>query len=252
MYYRVKGTKLRVLGSMHEFPVENQNMPKWVWDGFIWCEGLFMEGNGDVLGTVGLLDSMDKFTLQQKLPRELWSGLIRFWPPENDALTAKTWVTMAVHDRIMGAVYHGVEWQFKERHRLKPKRFLDYLETNEEMAAIVETVPEQDYIDALRFALANETALREAFLKGYQAWIAGRTEEVYQYAQTEPGYRFPRIWDAWSCARSRNWMNRIRLLFGSPNKSLLVVGAGHLWGTGGLQQLFADEKHPLIPLLPNP
>jgi hypothetical protein len=245
MYYQVEGTNLRVLGSIHEFPVENRNMPKWVWNGFNWCEGLFFEGNGEALGTVGFSD--DGFTLKQKLPRDLWDGVITFWVPER-AMLVKPWVTMAVHDRIMGAIHPGVESQFKKRHKLNPKRFVDYLETNEEMAAIAETVPERDYVEALRFAIANETVLKKAFLKSYKAWIAGRTEEVQQYAQTEPVYRFPRIWEAWCCGRNHNWMNRIRLLFCSRKNVLIVVGAGHLWGAGGLQQLFGDEKHPLIPL----
>ena len=104
----------------------------------------------------------------------------------------------------------------------------------------------------LEFALENRIQRQKCFFDFYNAWVGGRIEDFKDLVIHDPmSSLVPGCGEGMTVARNRNWMTSFRLALSSPRKILFAVGAGHLFGDGGLEQLFVKEKHPLIPLPPS-
>ncbi len=249
MYYQVGGTNLRVLGAMHVFPVQNTNLPSWVWDGFDWCDDLFFEhcdpkSDADIPIVTRLRGGT---TLQQLMSPKLWRTFKATIPEWKKWNALKPWIVFASIEAVMYPHFNGVEKQFRNRLTTTPKP-LAFLETPRTSAQAFETVPYRDYLDMLEFMLENPVALKQSFLDYYDAWIGCRMDDFRSCALRDPMAIFPAYRQGMIVARNRNWMDNIRLAFPSSRKILFVVGGGHLFGDGGLEPLFAKENHPLIPL----
>jgi uncharacterized protein YbaP (TraB family) len=254
MYYQVEGSNLRVLGTMHGFPVENTNMPSWVWDGFNWCEDLVFEAPDPRYDTD--FDSVATLpkgtTLKQLMSPKSWRELKAIVPEhkKDKLLYLKPWVAFIALGEVLLKQFEGVEIQFRKRLCLFPKP-VTALETNRITAQGFEVVPWRDYVKMLEFSLQNRILVQKMFFDEYEAWVGGRIEDFENTILRDPLLAIvPRYRDGMTVARNKNWMHSFKLAFPSSRKILFAVGAGHLFGEGGLTELFAKEKHPLISLIP--
>jgi uncharacterized protein YbaP (TraB family) len=248
MYYGVEGTNLRVLGSMHLFPVEHTNMPSWVWDGFNWCDELVFEADNhhQDLGKVAI--SQGGPTVKEIMSRKLWRRVNSLWGKQKGLFALKLWPIMAGLESKLWKQFPGVEPQFRDRLLTKPKP-LTFLETPQMMARAFESVPDCEYLKMIGFMVDSVVLLQTASLRCYNEWIHGRIDELQRSVLDGPMEKFPFYRKGLFLERNQNWMNNIRPLFNSPRKILLVVGAGHLFGEGGLENLFSEENHKLFPLM---
>jgi uncharacterized protein YbaP (TraB family) len=239
---------------MHGFPVENKNMPTWVWDGFDWCEDLVFEGPDPRFDTD--FEAVSRLpngtTLKQLMKPKTWRELCAIVPSERkDKLThSKPWVAFIGIGNLLLKQFDGVESQFRKRLEKFPKP-VTALETNRIAAHGFETVPWRDYVKMLEFSLENRILLQKMFFDEYNAWIGGRVKDFENILLQDPMLAtIPRCRHGMVIARNKNWMASFKLAFASSRNILFAVGAGHLFGQEGLIPLFAKEKHPLISLLP--
>jgi len=251
MYYQVEGTNLRVLGTMHAFPVENINMPSWIWDGFDWCEVLFFEApdwqsDPDAESVAKLPQGT---TLKKLVTPKLWRQLNALVTDKQKLTFLKPWVLMVSIETLMFYLKDGVEPQFRQRLAKCPKQ-VAYLETTRNAAKAFETVPYRVYLKMLEFTLDNPIQRKKASFDFYNAWVEGRIADFKNCLNNDPmSSLFPTSGQGMTIARNKNWMASFKSAFSSSRKTLFVVGAGHLFGDGGLEQLLAKEGHPLVPLI---
>jgi uncharacterized protein YbaP (TraB family) len=74
------------------------------------------------------------------------------------------------------------------------------------------------------------------------AWKAGDASRLNQLLSEE--YKsFPRLYRVLVTERNRHWLPQIEKLLAQPQDSLVVVGALHLVGDGGLLELLRRDGH---------
>ena len=118
---------------MHLVPVENTNMPSWVWDGFDWCDDLFFEApdwrsDPDIQSVTRLPQGT---TLRQLMTPKLWRQLNAIVVKKERSTFLKPWVLVLSIDALMFEQHDGVDPEFRKRLAKfpKPVAFLKQLES---------------------------------------------------------------------------------------------------------------------------
>src|SRR5258707_11112497 len=77
MYYEIKGSKVRIAGSIHLLPAGSTN-PEWVTEAYEWSEETYLESNKDDLAANAALPAGQ--SSQTKIPATIWADIVRRWP----------------------------------------------------------------------------------------------------------------------------------------------------------------------------
>jgi hypothetical protein len=135
----------------------------------------------------------------------------------------------------------GVELQVDPEVAPERKRGL---ETAEEQMGFFASVPQADQIANL-----ISTAEQMATTDGHQmiedltdAWANGDTVALDRLNHTELGGGDPRF-ETLITERNQRWVTQLEKLLAENDNSLIIVGAGHLVGTGGVPELLQQAGY---------
>jgi uncharacterized protein YbaP (TraB family) len=140
----------------------------------------------------------------------------------------------------------GVEQQLLRRARAEHKGTAGLESLADEMAVFEALTPAAQlrFLDMVLDDLGDTNDETRAVLA---AWRRGDTARLAALLASE--YRsFPMLYDALVTDRNRHWLPLIEQLLQGDENCLVVVGALHLVGSGGLLELLRKDGHPPMQL----
>jgi uncharacterized protein len=237
MYYQIISTNVRIAGSMHYFPVDAKP-PQWVFDAYQWSEELYLEADPDEALKLILLPAGESLT--QRLPRDLWETLSVMWPanhPNGPLWRQRPWVVMIWLGTLGVVLRPGVETFITALARADT-RAIKYLETAVEFSQLMDTVSDADYQRCFALNLSTDAPTRIKLVNDvYMAWTGGRVDAVLAAMERSPLAQLKEAWSIIIDQRNLIWLPRIIDTLRSNKRTLILVGAGHLGGAGGLLAL---------------
>jgi len=138
----------------------------------------------------------------------------------------------------------GVDAYFEDL-AIKEQKKITYLETSEMQFSMLSRLGE-GYED--EFILSNldlNSNFTEFFQQILDAWRTGnaaRLENLINIAAIESDEK---SYDALFTHRNKNWVPQIESLFNNKHKEFILVGAGHLFGKGGLLELLKNKGYTI-------
>lgn len=235
MYYEVTGTNVRILGSIHMFPRTAPAFPAWVDGAYGWAEDLIVESEPNPGAFLPLMKLPAGDQLSNHLSSALVTSIYAFWAAalsRPDFEQMKPWAAwISFVGRLIDLV-PGVEQQLLLRARAELKGVFE-LETLAEVPSILDTIPDRVIEDALQYSVADTARARATFLATHAAWVARDGEEVYRQASGVPSFH-SQLGDTMIRERNSRWVSRLIPVLGTGRRTLVMVGAAHLFGIRGL------------------
>lgn len=208
MYFEIRGTPIRIAGTMHVFPPGAPGLPSWLESAAKWTDQLCIEHLSRPEGLLHYATSPDG--------------------------TIKPWGKLLVEVRRLASnAEPGVELGLDRLIASVPNKALLWLEEESDVAALLDKIPAKDVDEALKILQAENTGAEELGPM-YRAWSTGSPSEVFKAAAKGPFWDVPKIRDAYFTQRNRRWAKRIGSVQAMPNKLLILVGCMHLVGPGNL------------------
>lgn len=246
MYFAIPGSNLRVLGAMHIVPADAYQLPRFVSKGYAWADRIVSEHDDSELGTLMTADV--RKPLSELISPDAWRTLISRWPAGSmPALDhCHPWAAC-----FFGAMFHfdrrpGVEANYKKRAAQDSKRW-GFFELLTDFVSPMAALSEATLCAGIEWAMANIPQGRKDFQAMHVAWAASDSAAMGKLLETfRP--RSPAIHDVMFSQRNRAWSPKFHQLASATEKTLLVVGAGHLCGPGNLFEC-AGIKPELVKML---
>ena len=245
MYLQLAGTNVRLLGSTHLFPATRRRTPPWVAEAYDWAEALIFESDAPTLLPFLKADPQEGAPkLQPSMPPDLWSQLETLWPaagPLAPLAGLRPWAVLVVAPTLFQQVVEGVEPRMLRSAITQAKPYA-YLETAQDVAAALESIPLQAVSEAISMLMADREEPQRTLERMHAAWLEGDLQAVYEVAAESPVFNLPGIRHAILDGRNRAWAARLKTLLDRQERTLVVVGALHLGGPGSLIECLA---HPV-------
>jgi uncharacterized protein YbaP (TraB family) len=243
MYLQLTGTNVRLLGSMHLFPATSRRTPPWVAEAYDWAEALVFESDPPtILPFLKTGPQCDAAQLQPLLGADAWAQLQTLWPvdgPVAPLAELRPWAALVVAPTLFQQVVEGVEPRMLRSAIAQAKPYR-YLETAQEVAALLESIPLEAIGAALDLLMADRDEPQRTLERMHAAWLEGDLQAVQQIAEESPMFNLPGIRHAILDARNRAWAERLKEIRGQRERTLVVVGALHLCGPGNLIECLAQ------------
>lgn len=232
MYWQFPDTNVRLLGSMHMLPANNSGLPSWAINAFEWAEVLVFESDPSTI--LPLLSSPTPTNLQRELSPAAWETLRGLWPTTGHLPSlevVRPWAALLLASVFTQRTSHGVESQFMQwaSEQSKPVHFL---ETAEDVAAALDSAPADEIRSALELLASDLSAPQRSLEAMYEAWLRGDLPALYAVASLSPMFHFAGLRGAVLERRNREWASSVCRLMDTPQRTLVAVGALHLYGSG--------------------
>jgi uncharacterized protein len=133
----------------------------------------------------------------------------------------------------------GVEMFFLERARADGKSVAG-LETVHDQIALFDALSMDQQADYLVSSLEEAHDLPKEVDAMVHAWAGGDTQWFADQLKSEIG-RDPVLYDSVLVARNRKWVPKIEALLNDDKNYLVIVGTGHLVGTGSVIALLKKD-----------
>lgn len=133
----------------------------------------------------------------------------------------------------LGVTQSGVDHFYYAKAKTDGKR-TEGLETAEEQLGFLAVLGKGMADELIQQSLAELGQTGAIFTTLLDAWKRGDEEELYRLLAESNRKDFPEIYQALFVARNEKWLPRIESLLVTPEKELVLVGAGHLVGPDGL------------------
>lgn len=246
MYWQFLGTNVRILGSMHFLPANNRGLPAWSTEAFEWAEALAFESDPPTI--LPLLRSPTSIDLKAQLSLTTWDTIRGLWPasmhlPPLEA--ARPWAALLLATVFTQQTTPGIEGQFMQWARLQSKP-VDFLETAEAAAAAFESAPLSEVYQGLELLASDLSAPQRSLDAMYSAWLRRDLAVLYSVAEQSPLFRFEGLKAAVLRRRNREWAPVLSKLMKSSVRTLVAVGALHLYGTGNAIE-YSGHQVELVP-----
>jgi uncharacterized protein YbaP (TraB family) len=245
MYFQIGTSNVRLGGTMHLVPA-GKPLANWVMESYDWSTTLCLEH--DVVAALPLLNLPSGETMEARLGSSIWTRLKAAWPTGGAPLANQIPLMIGAHIALAGLpLAIGVEPTVTAKAKAD-SRSLKYLETAAEFAACIDQVSDAIWSEGLDRLLRNRELPAQVFPQIYDAWIAGDVELVWRrmlrtgLTNLEPVRRA--IFDL----RNALWLPRIVALLSTHERTLILVGAGHLGGVSGLGALLLEAGHEIRPV----
>jgi uncharacterized protein YbaP (TraB family) len=244
MYFDIEGSSFRLGGTMHSVP-KGYPMAYWVNDAINSARVIYLEHdeNESMQGRCAPAESQP---IARRLPRSWPRIQSKYWPNQFRVEQLSRLTPFALTSEVLDPVPTDVGVERRAIARSKetqpPGPQLKYLETAAESCALAESVSDAVWDEAVNSALDNAASFRNVVEMSYGAWVAGDVEEVDRINTLHTRARFAPIKHAVITARNSLWLPTIRDLAESAQEpTLVLVGAAHLGGVGGLISQLADS-----------
>ncbi|RDK01264.1 TraB/GumN family protein [Paraburkholderia lacunae] len=247
MYLQLTGTNVRLLGSMHLFPATNRRTPPWIAEAYDWAEELVFESDPPTI--LPFLKAHWRSSADQLRPllcADAWNQLQAVWPvdgPLAPLADLRPWAALIVAPTLFQQVVEGVEPRMLRSAIAQGKPYR-YLETAEEVAASLESIPLEAVSAALGLLISDLKEPQRTLERMHAAWLHGDLQAVHEIAVESPMFNLPGIRHAILDARNHAWAERVTAMLGRPERTLVVVGALHLCGPGNLIERLARPVEP--------
>ena len=243
MYLQLTGTNVRLLGSMHLFPATSRRTPPWIAEAYDWAEALVFESDPPTILPFLKTDTQyGAARLQPFLSADAWTQLQALWPAEGPLaplVELRPWAALIVAPTLFQQVVEGVEPRMLRSAIAQAKPYR-YLETAQDVAAALESIPLEAVGAALGLLMADRDEPQRTLERMHAAWLEGDLQAVQQIAIESPMFNLPGIRDAILDMRNRAWAARLKELLEQRERTLVVVGALHLCGPGNLIECLAQ------------
>jgi uncharacterized protein len=234
MYYQVAGTNLRILGSIHLLPPGTADLPRWSWEAFNWAEALVLEHN--IASAVSLLRYSDGRRLSTQISPANFAAISAIWSrlqiqeplEEFKPWAANLWLAGKASNPVA-----GVEPRFIAAWSNLGRR-IEYLESPEVLFANFDAVSINGQERATSILLQHFADLPRNQAALAATWISRDQAAFEQTLQRSPLNLVPELRDAMFGNRNRAWMTPIAALAASSSRTLVCMGAGHLFGDDGV------------------
>jgi hypothetical protein len=241
MYYQLAGTELRIIGSIHLLPPETPTIPTWVGEAFEWSQDLVLEHNPAT--ALPLLRYSDGRVLSSCLSpmcyrdlADIWNNIARIPAPLEEF---KPWAATIVLAGKLTLGVPGVEPYLINRCATAGRQ-IQYLEPPEIMFATLDALPTQIQDQAVRTFIDHVSGMRQNFSELAAAWLSRDVVSLQAVLRRSPLFLLQQLRDAIFGNRNRAWMRDITARARSPRRTLVCVGAGHLFANDGILTLLQD------------
>ncbi len=154
-----------------------------------------------------------------------------------------TTVTLAKMHSLGFQAQHGLDQYFfsKAQQEAKPIEGLEHARFQVELLA---SLADRNPNEFVARALTELQLLEQDFKKIVQAWSNGDIDVLGTLINSSFS-DYPELFNTFILERNRQWMNTLNPLLKKPETCLIVVGAGHLPGKGGLLELLKQSGFTL-------
>ena len=243
MYFELPETNIRIIGSMHRFPADTASLPDWITAAYEWSEDLIFEADN-----THFLKYMHQSTgskLQKQLTPETWAHLTELWPDHLPSLDLiRPWAVLLIAPALTFASVEGVEDALLKRAADESKE-IRYLETMEAFAAGCDLAPIDDVIQGIELLFSDLTVPKRGLEAIHGAWVRRDLRGVYEAAAESLMFKNPSFRDVMLRNRNQAWASNLATLFGTPKRTLVVVGALHLHGPENFLSLLRTDTRSL-------
>jgi len=241
MYFEVVGTNIRILGSMHAFPVGAVGIPQFVKSAYEWSDALILEHDGLKLLPHFKMGESD--TAPHVFDPDTIMAIRSFWPDHelfNPLDRIHPWALFILISGFSLEFVPGVEAYVSEM-AVRDNKSITNLETTQETIASLQCAPLEEIKPAVEFIIKDRTWQKNNLQEMYEAWASRNSLALYNAAAKSPSFSYPGMKSAYFTNRNWNWAKKIDDLVEVKDKTLIVVGALHLYGKESLLEFIAHE-----------
>ena len=237
MYFDIKGSSVRLGGTMHCVP-RGRPLAHWVYDAISWARLIYLEHDKEE-SDQGRFAPPGSQPIARRLPNS-WPRIQRKYPFDRVRVEhlSRLRPFAVASDVLDPAPFDpGVERLALARSNetQPPGPRIEYLETAAQSYALQDGVSDDVWDAAVSWALDNPGSFKTALETSYRAWVAGDFEEVDRISTLHTQNKFAPIKHAVITARNYLWLPTVRELVQSANEpTLILVGVAHLGGSDGL------------------
>ena len=246
MYFEIPGTKVRVMGSMHLLPAGGSGLPSWAQRAYEWSEVLVFESDPAVIFKV--LRASPDVRLGERLSKDAWNALNRIWPLDPSVIPSlesiQPWAVFLFANALTLNSVEGIEPNFLQWAAQSSKE-VHFLETGEQLADALDSAPLDEVLESIELLARDLSAPQISLESMYQAWTAKDLPGLYEVASSSPSFKLPGVRRAAIQTRNEAWTPGLRELLRSSKRTLVAVGALHLYGPGNLFSCLGYEAHAL-------
>ncbi|MFM0218630.1 MULTISPECIES: TraB/GumN family protein [Paraburkholderia] len=249
MYLHIIGTNVRLLGSMHLFPASSRRTPPWIEQAYDWAEALVFESDAPtILPFLKADPQRGAQSLAPFLSADTWTRLQAAWPadgPLTPLADLRPWAALIIAPTLFQQLVEGVEPRMLRWATGEGKAY-EFLETAQEVAGALESIPLDAVAAALELLMADISEPQRTVERMHEAWLDGDLSAVHRIAVESPMFNLPDIRRTILDGRNHMWAARINELLARPERTLVVVGALHLCGPGNLVERLARSVEPVF------
>ncbi|HVN96952.1 MAG TPA: TraB/GumN family protein [Syntrophorhabdaceae bacterium] len=253
-----KGNPVYVLGSIHFLKKDAYPLSRTIENAFDKSDMLAVEANVDEVGQTDVLDLLDKAMYKNGdgIEKHLSADTYAFVRREANRVglpaelinNQKPWFLGLTLEslELMKAGYdpdYGIDKHFLAR--AEGKKQIVELESLDYQINLLAGFPDTEQELFLLYALKDLEALNRDVDRLVEAWKAGnmRAMEGLMTKSITDERRFYPIYEKLIITRNRNMVTKIEDYLNSGRTYFVVVGAGHLIGSGGIIQLLKDKGY---------
>ena len=164
--------------------------------------------------------------------------------PMGTLLAMKPWLAAntvsAAAMASLGYTAEGVE--FVLQPDLAAER-LGYLETGDEQLAVLTGGPDDEQLAMLASTLDDIDRMPKLMSKMLQRWMSGNPEALADVLGMEMGGMEAAFMERLIHQRNRNWIAPLEQMLAENAENFIIVGAGHLAGTGSVLELLEQAGY---------
>lgn len=145
------------------------------------------------------------------------------------------------YQRLGASPDQGVEQVYEERAKAdgKPGKGLETVEFQLQLFA---GMSEEQQKQVLQQTLDEIESVEVEFERMIRFWKEGNMDELQALLMRE-AERYPDLMEAFLVARNRAWLPQLEAVLAEQRRAMVLVGAGHLGGVGGLLDLFKQRGY---------
>ncbi len=145
------------------------------------------------------------------------------------------------YQRLGASADQGVEQVYEERAKAdgKPGKGLETVEFQLQLFAGMSAEQEKQI---LQQTLDEIESVEVEFERMIRFWKEGNMDELQGLLMRE-AERYPDLMEAFLVARNRAWLPQLEAVLAEQRRAMVLVGAGHLGGAGGLLDLFEKQGY---------
>lgn len=141
----------------------------------------------------------------------------------------------------------GVDSYFGKKAE-QDNRPIEYLETIEFQLSIMASLGDGEEDHFINSNLESMSDFKITFEKILKAWRNGNEQEINNLVIQQIRDESPEMFNVVMTDRNRDWVSKIKNMFGDQDKEFVLVGVGHLIGKNSLLEMLEKEGYSITKL----